>query len=303
MGSQGAERGEGKGGNSQPMTNDKRMIALGADHNGVRTKAFLKPRLRQEGYHCIDLGPHEEKPSVDYVDYAKQLGHMVNEGEVDWGILICGTGVGMSIVANKLPGVRAALVHNLECATKSREHNDSNVLCLGAWINSDECNMEIVNTWLNQKFGEFRHVPRVEKISPDPARKLVFANGVFDVLHSGHIQLLKFARSLGDHLIVGLNSDRSVKALKGPDRPVNREADRKAVLESLRYVDEVIIFDEEKPTRLIRDLNPTLVVKGGEWTAEDVRRRDGIPEHIGVKVCPLLTGYSTTSLIEHLKEF
>jgi D-beta-D-heptose 7-phosphate kinase/D-beta-D-heptose 1-phosphate adenosyltransferase len=237
------------------------------------------------------------------VDYAKQLGRIVNEGEVDWGILICGTGVGMSIVANKLPGVRAALVHNLESAAKSREHNDANVLCLGAWINSDEQNMEIVNTWLSQKFGELRHVPRVEKISPDPTRKLVFTNGVFDVLHSGHIQLLKFAKSLGDYLIVGLNSDRSVKAIKGPGRPINCEADRKAVLESLRYVDEVIAFDEEKATSLIRALNPSLVVKGGEWTAEDVRRRDNIPEHIGVKVCPILHGYSSTNIIEHLKEF
>jgi ribose 5-phosphate isomerase B len=285
------------------MTNEKKMIALGADHNGVRTKAFIKPRLQKEGYRCIDLGPYEEKPSVDYVDYAKQLGHIVNEGDVDWGILICGTGVGMSIVANKLPGVRAALVHNMECAAKSREHNDANVLCLGAWINSDEQNMEIVNAWLSQKFGESRHVRRVEKISPDPTRKLVFANGVFDVLHSGHIELLKFAKSLGDYLIVGLNSDRSVKAIKGPSRPINSEADRKAVLESLRYVDEVIVFDEEKATSLIRALNPSLVVKGGEWTAEDVRQRDDIPEHIGVKVCPLLPGYSSTNIIEHLKEF
>jgi D-beta-D-heptose 7-phosphate kinase/D-beta-D-heptose 1-phosphate adenosyltransferase len=160
-----------------------------------------------------------------------------------------------------------------------------------------------VNVWLGQKFGELRHVRRVEKIAPDPTRKLVFTNGVFDVLHSGHIQLLKFAKSLGDYLIVGLNSDRSVKAIKGPARPINCEADRKAVLESLRYVDEVILFDEEKATSLIRALNPSLVVKGGEWTAEDVRQRDDIPEHIGVKVCPILSGYSSTNIIEHLKEF
>jgi rfaE bifunctional protein nucleotidyltransferase chain/domain len=285
------------------MTDEKKMIALGADHNGVRTKAFIKPRLEKEGYHCIDLGAYEEKPSVDYVDYAKQLGHIVNEGAVDWGILICGTGVGMSVVANKFPAVRAALVHNMESAAKSREHNDANVLCLGAWIKNDEENMEIVNTWLSQKFGEARHVRRVEKIAPDPTRKLVFANGVFDVLHSGHIQLLKFAKSLGDYLIVGLNSDRSVKAIKGPGRPINCEADRKAILESLRYVDEVILFDEEKATSLIRALNPSIVVKGGEWTAEDVRERDNIPAHIGIKVCPILTGYSSTNIIEHLKEF
>lgn len=284
------------------MNDEKKLIVMGADHNGVRPKAYIKPRLKSEGYHCIDLGPYEETPSVDYVDYARQLAHIIKEGDADWGILICGTGVGMSIVANKVPGIRAALVHNQESAIKSREHNDANVLCLGAWINSDDQNLEIVRTWLGQKFGEFRHVRRVEKISPDPAKKIVFANGVFDVLHSGHISLLKFAKSLGDYLIVGVNSDRSVKTLKGPERPINCETDRKAVLESLRYVDQVILFDELKPTDLINTLNPNIVVKGGEWTAEEVRRRDNIPEHIAVKVCPMLTGYSTTGIIQHLKE-
>jgi len=284
------------------MPNARNIIVLGADHNGVRTKAFIKPFLKQEGYHCIDLGPHQEAPSVDYVDYAKQLGSIIKEGDADWGILICGTGVGMSIAANKVPSVRAALAHNVESALKSREHNDANVLCLGAWINNEAQNLEIVKAWVGQKFGEYRHVRRVEKISPDPVKKVVFANGVFDILHSGHIQLLKFAKSLGDYLVVGLNSDRSVKGLKGPERPINCETDRKAVLESLRYVDEVIVFDDLKPTDLIKTLNPTLVVKGGEWTAEEVRVRDEIPDHIGVKVCTLVTGFSTTGIIEHVKK-
>jgi rfaE bifunctional protein nucleotidyltransferase chain/domain len=284
------------------MQNSQRIIVLGADHNGVRAKAYIKPFLKQDGYHCIDLGPHEDRHSVDYADYARQLALIIKEGDADWGILICGTGVGMSITANKVPSVRAALAHNLEAALKSREHNDANVLCLGAWINDEERNLELVRAWLGQEFGEYRHVRRVEKISPDPAKKVVFANGVFDILHSGHIQLLKFAKSLGDYLVVGLNSDRSVKALKGPERPINCESDRKAVLESLRYVDEVVVFDELKPTDLIKTLNPTLVIKGGEWTAEEVRVRDEIPAHVGVKVCPLAAGFSTTGIIEHVRK-
>lgn len=281
---------------------DAGIVLIAADHNGVETKRHIKDFLHHMGKRCIDLGPYQSDVSVDYVDFARQVGTIIQAKEADAGILICGTGVGMSIAANKIPRVRAALVHNMESAVKSREHNDANVLCLGAWINSIDQNIGIVQAWLNQDFGEFRHVRRVEKISPDPKNKIVFANGVFDILHSGHIQLLRFARALGDRLVVGLNTDRSVRELKGPDRPLNPEVDRKAVLESLQYVDEVVMFDELKPTALIRTLSPSIVVKGGEWTAEDVRRRDEIPPHIEVKVCPIVLGYSSTRIIDHLKE-
>jgi D-beta-D-heptose 7-phosphate kinase/D-beta-D-heptose 1-phosphate adenosyltransferase len=162
--------------------------------------------------------------------------------------------------------------------------------------------MEIVTMWLRHIAGQPRPVSAGERRQTDSGRKLVFANGVFDVLHSGHIQLLKFARSRGDHLIVGLNSDRSVKALKGPTRPINCETDRKAILESLRYVDEVIIFDEDRPTRLIHALNPNVVVKGGQWPPGEVRERDKIPEHIELVMCPIRSGYSSTNIIEHLQE-
>jgi rfaE bifunctional protein nucleotidyltransferase chain/domain len=282
------------------MKNNK-IILLGADHNGIALKDHVKDFLRQAGFLAIDLGPFENITSVDYVDYANQLAQIIHRGDVDSGILICGTGVGMSIVANKVDGIRAVLAHNFNTAIKSREHNDSNVLCLGAWINDAESNLEIVGGWLEQKFGEYRHVRRLSKIDQNPLGKLVFTNGVFDILHSGHIELLKFSKRLGDKLVVGLNSDASVRKLKGPDRPVNSELDRKAVLESIKYVDEVIIFDEQQSTNLVKTLRPSIVVKGGEWTADEVRVRDAIPDDVDVKVCPLVQGYSSTKIISNIK--
>ncbi len=119
-------------------------------------------------------------------------------------------------------------------------------------------------------------------------KRVVFANGAFDLLHPGHVKLLQFAKSQGDWLVVGLNSDRSVQELKGHSRPVHSEADRKSVLESLRCVDEVIIFDETRPTVLVRRLMPDVVVKGDEYAPEDIRRIDQVPEGVEIVVCPIM---------------
>jgi ribose 5-phosphate isomerase B len=232
------------------------IICLASDHNGVELKARVKASLVEAGYRCLDLGPYTSATSVDYVDYAQLVGTIIQNGDCDRGILICGTGIGMSIAANKLPKVRAAVVHNYESAGKSREHNDANILCLGAWIRTDDENIEISHLWLSEKFGERRHVRRVERIAPDPRGKVVFTNGVFDILHQGHIELLNWSRNLGDRLVVGINSDASTLALKGEGRPVNSQENRKAVLQALRFVDEVLIFDELRPTALIGALHP-----------------------------------------------
>src|SRR3989338_22394 len=101
---------------------------------------------------------------------------------------------------------------------------------------------------------------------------VVFTNGCFDILHAGHIKVLKFAKSLGDKLIVGINSDRVVKMLKGKDRPINSQQDRKLLLESLRFVDEVVIFDELRTGDVVRKIKPDIVVKGEEgYTAKELR--------------------------------
>ena len=126
--------------------------------------------------------------------------------------------------------------------------------------------------------------------------EVVFTNGCFDILHRGHIELLKYSSSLG-RVVVGLNSDASVKSLKGSSRPFNSEADRKAILESIRYVSEVVIFNEETPLRLIERIQPRYIVKGGDYLPENVVGHD-ICE---VKIFNTIPGYSSTKAIDSIE--
>ena len=278
-----------------------KTIVISSDHNGVEDKQQLKTYLKGEGYQVIDIGPFTTEVSVDYVDYAAQLSTIVSNKEADRGILLCGTGVGMSIVANRFPGVRAVLAHNKLTAVKSREHNDSNVLCLGSWLSSQIEMREMSTMWLNEVWGEGRHVKRTTKI--DSNTGIVLTNGVFDILHKGHIELLKFAKIQGTKLIVAIDSDRRVKELKGDERPINNQEDRRKILETNRYVDEVVIFDYADELReFYNTLSPDVIVKGSEWTADEVRDRDSIPENIQVKVYPLVGDYSTTSVMHKIRD-
>jgi D-beta-D-heptose 7-phosphate kinase/D-beta-D-heptose 1-phosphate adenosyltransferase len=132
--------------------------------------------------------------------------------------------------------------------------------------------------------------------------RVVFTNGVFDLLHPGHIDVLAKARALGDALIVGLNSDASVRRLKGPDRPVRNEAERAYVLAALQDVDAVVTFSEDTPLALIRHLRPDVLVKGGDYVPETVVGRDDVESWGGrVVIVPLHPGQSTTSIIEKLR--
>ena len=123
----------------------------------------------------------------------------------------------------------------------------------------------------------------------------VFTNGCFDVLHRGHIELLSYCASIGE-VLVGLNSDKSVKRLKGNDRPVNNEKDRKLILESIRYVNEVIVFEEDTPYELIKLLKPDLIVKGGDYLPNDVVGYDLCE----VRIFDTINGYSSTAVINSL---
>ena len=276
-------------------------IVLAADHNGIDLKEKIKDYLiKTSVYNPIDIGPFNSE-KVDYPDYAHQAATIVSSDDVPLGILICGSGIGMSIVANKVPGIRAALVHNIQTAPLTRQHNNANILCLGAWVVNLSTSLEIVDSWLNAKFGEYRHVKRVAKIDVNPNNKIVFTNGVFDLVHSGHVELLNFAKLLGDKLVVGLNSDKATQQLKGKKRPINKEKDRKKIIESLKAVDEVIIFDAIDTKNLIKDLQPHIIVKGGEWTAEEIRKRDKIPENIEIYVYPFKEGYSSSNIISIIK--
>ncbi len=133
------------------------------------------------------------------------------------------------------------------------------------------------------------------------AMKTVFTNGCFDILHRGHIELLETARSFGDRLVVGINSDRSVRSIKGVGRPVNNEEDRKAILKALSCVDEVIIFDDLTPANLIKDLKPDVLVKGGDWDESEIIGSDTVRGLGGeVRTVPIVEGYSTSKVVEKI---
>lgn len=133
-------------------------------------------------------------------------------------------------------------------------------------------------------------------------KKIVFTNGCFDILHRGHLLYLKEARSLGDLLFVGLNSDQSIKRLKGESRPINSELDRKLMLESLRFVDCVEIFEEDTPLELIIEVSPDVLVKGGDWRPSDIVGSEFVLSKGGeVRSLSFVEGHSTTSIIEKIK--
>jgi D-glycero-beta-D-manno-heptose 1-phosphate adenylyltransferase len=132
-------------------------------------------------------------------------------------------------------------------------------------------------------------------------RRIVFTNGVFDLLHAGHVKYLQHARSQGDILIVGLNSDRSVRANKGPGRPITPEGERAEILEALTSVDAVVVFDGETPYDLIKALEPDVLVKGADWAEDAIVGRDIIEQRGGRVVrVPLEPGRSTSAIIQKI---
>ena len=134
-------------------------------------------------------------------------------------------------------------------------------------------------------------------------RKIVFTNGCFDILHVGHKRYLEEARSLGELLVVGVNSDDSVRRLKGTDRPVNTERDRVEMLTALNCVDYVIVFEDDTPYDLINRIKPQVLVKGGDYKPEDVVGKDIVESNGGeVVIIPLVEGKSTTAVIEKIKD-
>ncbi len=140
-----------------------RTIAIGADHGGFRLKEALKPLLESLGLQVRDVGVHDEKPA-DYPDLALQVAELVAAGTATRGIVIDGAGIGSSIAANKVPGIRAALCYDKASARNSREHNDSNVLTLGARLITQTQAEDVLRTWLATAFGGGRHQARVRKI-------------------------------------------------------------------------------------------------------------------------------------------
>ena len=140
------------------------MIVLGSDHGGLEMKTALKSVLESRGMDVADYGT-DNGDSVDYPDFAEKVASAVSRGEVDLGVLVCGTGIGMSIVANKFPGVRAALATDEFMAQMAKEHNNANILVLGGRVLSVELATKMVNVWLDTAYEGGRHQLRLDKIS------------------------------------------------------------------------------------------------------------------------------------------
>jgi len=155
---------------------------------------------------------------------------------------------------------------------------------------------------VDQKIRSAAALAKVVARLKDSGGKVVFTNGCFDILHVGHVTYLRKARKLGDFLVVGLNSDSSVRAIKGKGRPINRELDRALVLSALCFVDYVTIFGEKTPEALIKKLRPDIIVKGADWKAEDIVGAAFVRSYGGRVVrIPFVAGHSTTSIIKKMK--
>ena len=150
---------------------------------------------------------------------------------------------------------------------------------------------------------EVKDIKKTTEEFKNNGKKIVFTNGCFDILHRGHAEYLEQAKSLGDLLVVGVNSDESVKRLKGDDRPINNESDRAFMLDKLKPVDLVTIFTEDTPFNLISKVIPDVLVKGGDWKEEDIVGSDVVKGH-GGKVISLkfVDSYSTTSIIDRMSK-
>lgn len=150
---------------------------------------------------------------------------------------------------------------------------------------------------------EFKDIKKTTEEFKNTGKKIVFTNGCFDILHRGHAEYLEQAKSLGDLLVVGVNSDTSVKRLKGKDRPINNEKDRAFMLDKLKPVDVVTIFTEDTPINLISEIFPDVLVKGGDWKEEDIVGSDVVKSH-GGKVISLkfVDSYSTTAIIDRMSK-
>ncbi|MGI6087246.1 MAG: D-glycero-beta-D-manno-heptose 1-phosphate adenylyltransferase [Kiritimatiellia bacterium] len=151
------------------------------------------------------------------------------------------------------------------------------------------------------KLMNLSDMQRVREQLRTAGRTLVFTNGCFDLLHAGHVSYLEFARRQGDALLVGVNSDESVRRLKGPTRPINPEAQRTLVLAALECVDYVMVFGEDEPAELIKAITPDVLVKGADW-AHYVSGREWVEQHGGrVVLAPLVEGLSSTRMIERMR--
>jgi rfaE bifunctional protein nucleotidyltransferase chain/domain len=157
--------------------------------------------------------------------------------------------------------------------------------------------------WIENKVKDKEALSRQLNIWRSAGKKIVFTNGCFDILHRGHLDLIAKAADLGNVLVVGLNTDASVKRLKGPERPVTHEQDRIFQMASLLCVDAVCLFDEDTPEELIKTVNPDVLVKGGDYNVDTIVGANHVMSNGGkVEIIPIVEGYSTSNLIANIKK-
>ena len=153
--------------------------------------------------------------------------------------------------------------------------------------------------------GKLKNLKEIADIAAQARRNgqsIVFTNGCFDILHRGHVHILREARACGDLLIVGINSDRSVKSIKGASRPILPETDRVELIGAMEMVDYVVLFDDLDPYLLIAAIKPKVLAKGGDWNADKIVGADVVAENGGrIAVIPYLQGFSTTEIIERIR--
>ncbi len=156
---------------------------------------------------------------------------------------------------------------------------------------------------ISKKIVERRRLSEIIRKEKDKGKKIVFTNGCFDILHRGHVEYLEYASTLGDILVIGVNSDESVRRLKGKERPINTLADRMYVLAALYMTDFITSFHEDTPYNLIMEIMPHILVKAGDYAPEEVVGKDIVEKNGGkVVIAPYIKGYSTTSIINKMKK-
>jgi len=188
-------------------------IAIASDHGGYTIKKAIAEYLVEKGHEIDDLGPYSPD-SVDYTDFAHMVAQRIANNKEKRAILVCGTGIGMSITANRYPGVRAALVNDIYSARMSRLHNDSNVLVLGGRIVGPDLALEIVSTWLDTGFEGGRHNRRIKKIDQDRLETVVYkvVSRYFDKIESVNISSLE--KSIGEALDMVLKKNQEKESKK-----------------------------------------------------------------------------------------
>lgn len=161
----------------------------------------------------------------------------------------------------------------------------------------------IMGKSMKQKVIDFNKIEDFADQLHAEGKRIVFTNGCFDIIHSGHVRYLKDASNLGDILILGLNSDSSVKRLKGSERPINSEEDRLIVLSALEMIDYLVVFEEDTPLSLIEKIRPNVIVKGGDWSVEQIVGSDFVISNGGtVRSLPYHQGRSTTEIIDKINK-